>query len=1135
MSFMVKQPSLAQAGNGADPKYDGGVKAAKVVPMGWGRAVFSPQWISKQYDVHSQSAGTSKPEWQYCSIAGKYRDGPIDFVGKVFQDGKEVANFDYTFAPGEESHTFTVNPSLASGRAWQAIVHRGTEDAPESIVANLRAKTGQHHPPYRGYAWIEWLNIDQGAGNTSVPTLAVEMGRHAPAVGAFGGGDSHPYGVNLPAAMYAFALAPNGGAMDPALLDPVHWGDQAVAFETTGVAGRTGNLTYLHPNFTEAAGLGDALSQMLAYADAFIYFDNGKMKFGWFPNAPVDGSTLPQITEGDLTDKPSGNGFPDWNAGPTSVTVVFKSFDKNYEDDAARYNAPTNQENTWIAAAVRKDRPFIHANDQAALMAAEIAAGGDDEKTTDLPTFKSRAVDLGGNPLMPGSQFNWSYGPLELNLVCRVVSRRIRTGNASDVLTICRERGAFPRPYVATVDDRVLPTDDLPGVINVADVRLWFLPTELGVRRVALLINRAKRSIFRALLYLSTNGSAPWENILDSRFFAAKGAVVTTINATATTVRVTSTSVDFERMREQSTIGQTDDSLLLLIDDELASVSAITVVSTNVCDYTVLRGRKGTAAAGHLNAAVAWLFYRSELQSADHLEFWRVRDGSNAYDATIATKHFKIALSTITADGDPKPDDPGLSLVLPDLSADLSLGFTIMLTNEAHTVACDASGAPLLGELGASSLAKSTVIVTHGGNALTPVAAGPNSDQFSIALGTVSNATATKESNTTVRADTMSADTATIEVVVNVAGLFSVSKIFTLSKATKGATGATGAPGAPGSTGATGNTVERRYIRSTIVPGTPTGDNPIGWTVAIPSGSDALWASEGVKDPSLHLVGSWTTPQRVSGNIVLYQTRASTSGFALIDGDLLFDPTDGFHPYRWENPGSGYTWVSKPFGDAAIANLSVGKLTAGTVQAAISIGTLGSITAGTGYGQFFVDSTQLKHGAMTIAQSPGLSGTEMDIISGNHQATAYAHNTGAAFLVQNNGTGKQAVMFDTGLIRGNSLECGSDGFDCNGASDFSQPANFSAGATVNEMTVMGTNGIGFGNFSNRIYQNYGIELVSQGTTWPVRINNGALLMGAFGYGSTWDAGKIYWSSSVYLYESGGHLYAHTSAGDIMLA
>ncbi|MCX6953827.1 MAG: hypothetical protein NTV51_16890, partial [Verrucomicrobia bacterium] len=795
MSFLVKTPSLPQSAAGSDPKHSSGYRAADVVPVGWGREVFPSKWISDKYASHT-TVEKNGAERQYCSIAAAYCAGPIDFIGFVFADGQRIGSgfaFDFAAHGNPESQPFTLE------NGWRLIVHRGTEDAPATSADALATATGQPHPPYRGVVWIEWIDIELSGG--ALPSLAVELGRHVPPLGDFSTGDQHPYGVNPFAAAYALCRAANGGDFDDDLLDPAHWGQQALSLESTGVGGRDYSKVYCHPCFTASTTLGDALSQIPAYVDGYLYANNGRLCVGWFPGTAALPPGLPEITEADLEAKPSGGGIPDWNEGATSVVVSFRSFYKDYDEDAARYNAPANRENNISAEPTRKERPFIHDPEQAALIAADSAAdSASGEIATNLTVFKSRAAALA-----PGDLVNWDYAPHAIDLLCRVTARRIRMGAASDVLTLTRERGAFPRPYVAPIDDRTLPADDLPGELDPADVRLWLVPRGLtDLRRVAPLINRPKRSIYRADLHLSPTGASPWEDILDCRGFAAKVALALALTSSATTVRVTSTSLDFPRMAAQSTVAQSDDTLLFLLENELLSVGAITTVATNTYDLTLLRARRGTAAAAHSVATAGWLFYRSELASVEHAEFYRVRDTLNAYSSGIATKHFKLQLFTLGADGIAAPDDPGLALTLPDLTPDDSSGYTVVLTNEAHTVACASDGTPASGQLGAGGAARTDVRVFRGSTALTPVASSPNSDQFSVAVGALTNATAVKEDADTVYCNTLTADHGTIALDVNLAGAFTLTKIFSLAKARAGTNGANGANGANGTNGTNG-------------------------------------------------------------------------------------------------------------------------------------------------------------------------------------------------------------------------------------------------------------------------------------------------------------------------------------------
>ncbi len=667
MSFMTKQPKLPNTSTTAQERASS-YREADPVPIGYGCQPYGSHWLSQQYAWVSVPAG-QQGKWQYYSIAAGYRissDTQI-YIREAILDENEIYILDYTFAPGETSHKFVLNGALAGGYAMSVTVFLGS--ATQAFNAALRAGTGQNHPPYRRTITAIWENVVAGINQTSARQLTLSIGVAAPSIGTYTPpAFSWRYGVNAIAAIYGLCRERKGGlGADASVLDEAHWGEQAAALESNGIGQRTGEMTFVHPIFTQGKDAAACLSEALAYVDGYVYFAGGQLKVGWFPNQPVDDDTdLPEITEHDIEEKPSGGGFADWNARATSTVVIFKDCDRKFADTPAKFNAP-RKPGVSSAKRVHVDRPLIHTVEQARLMAAEASAEGDAEDSgVTLAVLKSRAVELDGAPLMPGSRTRWDYAPQKINLVCRVIDRRMRVGAASDMLTVIRDRGAFPRPHVPSADPRVPQPDDAPGVIGAGDVRLWQLPSGLadGETRVAALIERGKVSITQATLSMSPTGAAPWSTILLQSFFAAKCTVATTINAAAAVVRVQSTSVDFARMAAQDAVAQADDPLLILFDDgELGSVGAITAVSSNTFDLAILRGRLGTTAASHASTTEVRIFYRDELKSSDHAEFAKIASGG-VYNGTVATKYFKVALATKDAEGVAKPDDPGLSLTL---------------------------------------------------------------------------------------------------------------------------------------------------------------------------------------------------------------------------------------------------------------------------------------------------------------------------------------------------------------------------------------------------------------------------------------------------------------------------------------
>jgi len=1131
MSFLKQNANLPTTSAQANQTQISTYKDAEVIPFGYGSDRYGSHWLCQPFNLRTAYAGKGQPEYQYCSIAAGHALGPMDYVGRIWVNGEIVIIVGATRG-SEDYIDFTVNAHPALGSPWTGRLYWGTET--QTADAYLIAGTGQNHPARRGMCYIVWTNIDQGQGNTALPQIEVELHRHSPAVGSYGASGDHGLGVNPVAAIYGFLTDIKGGLGQAAIADAAAWGAQATALESIGVGGRTGSATWLHPTLSSQTDASTAISDILQYVDGFLRQKAGKLEFGWFPNNSPDESGLTEIAEADLDSVPSGGGFPDPNP-ISALTIVYNDWLREYQKTGAAAQLPVNRDMSGAPSPKRLDRPYIHVDSQAAAMAFKAGqVSGIPEITTTLKVLRSRAVNPDSTPLLPGDRFIWNYAPQSIELLCRVQERGDDGTSSTVDIALINERGAFPEPFIAPVDTRILPTPESPGTTTSSKVRIWFLPPGFGdARQIATLINRDSKATVGVKLYMSPSGSAPWSMILDERFFSAKCSVTNGgINNSVATVRVTSTSVDFARMAAQNAVAQTDDTLLLLIEDEVVSVGSITVVSTNTYDLGILRSRRGTAAAAHANGVDAWLFYRSEMVSVEHNEWLNVVDSFGVYNSTIATKHFEFQNYTAADLGSITPADPGISFIVPPLPAISAGSYTIALTSDAHTVACDSSGTPLSGELGSTGLAKTTVLAYLLSDPLIPVSSAPTITEFAIALGTVTGATASLSSVDTVEVDTLTANTATVQIIVSLYGGITITKVFTLTKTIHG------------TTGTTGNFVERRYKSSDLVPSTPVGDTPSGWstTLPAPSGTTARWMVEGTKDASGHLVGVWSTPVRLDGLAVFYVHGISSitpSTNTLETGDIAFDLDDGDKVYSWD----GSSWVSRqdgnipslisglatetsnrtsadstiasnlstetasrisgdntlsasistettarvsadgslgaeyvlkttttgggvtrvagfrvtnygggggssdfivqadnfwivndvggslksPFNivggvtwidDGVIRQLDVGKLTTGTLVASVSIGSGGSLSAGSGYNAFLVDGTTLSFGDMSCTNYGGV-GTSLELAQGSAKARMNTNSGGAVIAVENSGSGGQVALFDSGDLNMN--------------------------------------------------------------------------------------------------------------------
>ena len=115
--------------------------------------------------------------------------------------------------------------------------------------------------------------------------------------------------------------------------------------------------------------------------------------------------------------------------------------------------------------------------------------------------------------------------------------------------------------------------------------------------------------------------------------------------------------------------------------------------------------------------------------------------------------------------------------------------YTALLTNAAHTVICNSSGAAESGELGSSGRATSDIIVYKGATLLTAVAdtATPGKGQFKYTIKTQTGCTAARKDNDTFYINTMTANSAKVVIEINCENTQTLRQEMTINKVLHGA------------------------------------------------------------------------------------------------------------------------------------------------------------------------------------------------------------------------------------------------------------------------------------------------------------------------------------------------------------
>ena len=289
-------------------------------------------------------------------------------------------------------------------------------------------------------------------------------------------------------------------------------------------------------------------------------------------------------------------------------------------------------------------------------------------------------------------------------------------------------------------------------------------------------------------------------------------------------------------------------------------------------------------------------------------------------------------------------------------------GYTVIITNAAHTFTADTSGT-----VSSYSGSGTDIEVYKGGTELNSVTGTPTAGQFSVSVS-ASNITA---GTTSVVANkftigdhsSMTADTALITYTLNIENLVTGTQKQTFSKSRTGLTGADGADGADGSNGIDGDNGLRRaegylYYQSAGTPAT-TPSGIYTWSTGVVSGTNIGTGSTqwNTVPPEMtpgtnaqYYVRQWRAIETVADSTSVSLTIGSATlghnfaGVVTFTAGTLTDGSNTFDPDTKLGSGEAATDINNN-----ITTINGGKITTGT----LSLNTLESNTTFSDSGHTF--------------------------------------------------------------------------------------------------------------------------------------------------------------------------------------
>lgn len=605
--------------------------------------------VSQPYNFHfvkkpsnggAKKGGGAEAKDGLCDVAGLVAgctadsihaievNGDIVWSGVIDRDGSHV----------EHSGDVVVEGIGTFRLAW------GTETAAgDWLILN---SGGEEHPHYRGQCVLEVRNLNCGSSE-SLPNIRVLLDRAPNFDGIYGGRVRE--GINPIAALSELVENEFFGLGLSGVIDVPAANDVAYALNTrTKIVAIPGNPThearmgYFAPYLSDRQSFGSILAGIMENFDGWARRKGEKLELGYFTHPGTVPTDLATLTLHDLIDDPdfANPGLDDPDV-ITDAIVTGPDLDWNLEDSYQKAGNDAVRDRLQQLRPQTYARPFLITSYQQKEQAQELANFyGQAAKETTLKWRREKVVAPDGvTPLQPGDRFLLNYGPSGLLQVFRITKRSDPASGGAVTLTVMPERGLSPLAYVPAADPAPARPAKLAAV-SIVHARMFQLPVlwpEVPALPAFVALAERPSGPSAGFRINFSVADATYDYIAGAVDWALRGVQVTsTLSTGATALRISASGYDLNLLEDQTAAAQSDDTLLLVVDNEVMSIGGVTAVGGGLYDLTVLRGRCGSGAATHAAGDVCYIIPRAELTIVTHAELPR----------TSATRYFKLQAYT---------------------------------------------------------------------------------------------------------------------------------------------------------------------------------------------------------------------------------------------------------------------------------------------------------------------------------------------------------------------------------------------------------------------------------------------------------------------------------------------------------